>query len=489
MAGRRRTGSRGAIAALVALSCAPAVLTAASTPLIDAVRARDAGRVRALLGNGADVNAAHGDGATPLHWAVHLGDAGVVEQLLRAGARANAANDLGVTPLYLSCTNRLGALTERLLAAGADVNVVLPNGETVLMNCARTGSAQGVRALLAKGADPNARETTHDQTALMWAAAQRHPEAVAALLRAGAKVALRTRAYDQTVTSEVTQRAGREELNYVVPRGGSTALLFAARSGDVESARHLLEAGADVNDKLPNGTPAVTLAAHSGHGPVAALLLEKGADPNAADVGYTALHAAVLRRDLGLVRTLLKFKANPDARMTKGTPMRRTSQDFDLPAVLIGATPFALAAKFLETDMVRDLAAAGADMRIGLPDGATPLLLALGVSVVNNADRRGLSILDGGVIEGEDRVLATVEALIALNADLAAVTKAGDSAAHVAAQRGYDRAIRFLAEKGAPLSVRNARGLTTLGTLLARQAQATERASTIQVLRSLGAAE
>ena len=77
--------------------------------------------------------------------------------------------------------------------------------------------------------------------------------------------------------------------------------------------------------------------------------------------------------------------------------------------------------------MVRELAGAGADTRAGLPNGTTPLLLALGVGVVNNADRRGLDILDGGIIEGEDRVLATVEALIALKADLAAVTKAGDS--------------------------------------------------------------
>lgn len=488
MSGRRRVPV-AATFALVALAWAAAGLAASGTPLIDAIRGRDAERVRALLRDGADVNAAQGDGATPLHWAVHLDDAAVVDLLLRAGARVNAANDLGVTPLYLSCTNRNGAVTERLLAAGAEPGAALPNGETVLMNCARTGSTRGVRALLAKGADPNAKESTHDQTALMWAAAQRHPEAIDVLLKAGASFAQRTRTYQQTVTSEVTQRAGREALNYVVPRGGSTALLFAARSGDVESARLLVEAGAPVNDALPDGTPAVTLAAYSGHGAVAALLLDKGADPNAAAVGYTALHAAVLRRDLDLVRTLVRFKANPDARMTKGTPMRRTSQDFDLPAVLIGATPFALAAKFLEADMVRALGAAGADMRVGLPDGSTPLMLALGLGVVNNADRRGLSILDGGVIEGEDRVVATVEALVALGADLGAVTRGGDSALHVAAQRGYDRAIRLLVEKGAPLNVRNARGLTPLGTLLARPATATERASTVEALRSLGAKE
>lgn len=480
---------RSATWGFVALTWAATDLGAAGSPLIEAIRGRDIDQVRALLRGSVDVNAALGDGATPLHWAVHLDDAPVVELLLRAGARVNVANDLGITPVYVSCTNRNGALTERLLEGGADPGAVLPNGETVLMNCARTGSTRGVRALVGKGADPNAKESTHDQTALMWAAAQRHPEAVAALLKAGANLAHRTRTYQQTVTSEVTQRAGREELNYVVPRGGSTALLFAARSGDVESVRLLVEAGAPVNDALPTGMAAVTLAAHSGHGAAAALLLEKGADPNAAEVGYTALHAAVLRRDVDLVRTLLRFKANPDARMARGTPMRRTSQDFDLPAVLIGATPFALAAKFLEAEMARELAGAGADVRLGLPDGSTPLMLALGVGVVNNADRRGLSILDGGVIEGEDQVLATVEAIVALGADLHAVSRGGDSALHVAAQRAYDRTIRFLVEKGAPLNVRNARGLTPLGTLLARPGPAGERASTIQTLRSLGAPE
>ena len=85
------------------------------------------------------------------------------------------------------------------------------------MTCARTGDAAGVKALLARGASVNAKEPGHDQTALMWAAAQAHPEAVNALLEGGADVRARSRSYTQTVTSEVTQRAGREELNYTFP--------------------------------------------------------------------------------------------------------------------------------------------------------------------------------------------------------------------------------------------------------------------------------
>ena len=138
-----------------------------------------------------------------------------------------------------------------------------------------------MKALLARGASVNAKEPGRDQTALMWAAAQAHPEAVNALLEGGADVRARSRSYTQTVTSEVTQRAGREELNYDVPRGGSTAILFAARSGDAESARLLIAAGADVNDALPDGASALVVAAHSGNSAVAKVLLDKGADANA----------------------------------------------------------------------------------------------------------------------------------------------------------------------------------------------------------------
>src|SRR4030095_15205483 len=187
-------------------------------------------------------------------------------------------------------------------------------------------------------------------------------------MRGAADVRAGSRSYIQTVTSEVTQRAGREELNYPVPRGGSTAILFAARSGDVESVRLLIAAGADVNDVLPDGTSALVLAAHSGHGPVAKLLLEKDADPNAAAIGYTALHAAVLRSDLDLVQSLLAHKADPNMQITKGTPVRRNSQDFELPKTLIGATPYLLAARFLEIDIMRALAAGGADTRLPMND-------------------------------------------------------------------------------------------------------------------------
>jgi ankyrin repeat protein len=472
-------------------------LAAAGDPrLIDAVKDRNIEAVRSLLKERADVNARQGDGATALHWAVHRQDDSLVDLLLRAGAKPDLADDTGATPLYLACLNRSAATIERLLQARANPNAALVSGETVLMTCARTGEAAGVRALLARGANVNAREPGHDQTALMWAAAQSHPAAVEALLKGGGDVRARSRTYTQTVTSEVTQRAGREELNYTVPRGGSTPLLFAARSGDAESARMLIEAGANVNETLPDGASALVIAAHSGHTGTATVLLEQGADPNATEVGYTALHAAVLRSDLALVNALLAHKANPNAQITRGMPVRRTSQDFELPKTLLGATPYLLAAKFLEADIMRALAAGGADTRLPMNDGATALLAAAGMGIVAPAqderrgtNRRGLAIIDGGKVELESQVVETVTAALSLGSDINGTNPAGETALHVAAAQGYDSVVKLLVERGADLNARTAKGQTPLGALVARAGGRGSRKSTIDLLRSLGAGE
>lgn len=455
----KRLAIAGCVATLAAAAQAQAPI---DLRLIQAVKQQDLAAVRRLLERRVDVNAAQGDGATALHWAAHRDDLAIADLLIRSGARANAANALGATALHLACTNRSAPMVERLLAAGGNANASLLNGETVLMTCARAGNAQAVKAVLARGADVNAKERAHHQTALMWAAAHRRPDVVQALLDAGADIRARSMTYPQTVVGEQTQRAGREELNYTVLRGGATAVLFTARVGDVESARLLLKAGADANDSQPDGVSALVLAAHSGHGAVGALLLEHGADPNAFGSGYSALHAAILRSDLNLVNALLARGADPNARIAKGTPLRRDTTDWNLPATLIGSTPYLLAARFLEPDIMAALAAAGADRALMLADGATALMLATGMGSGTTASRRGIDQIDFGKIEPESRVREGVVAAVRLGADLNAANLAGDTALHIAAARGYDTVIQWLVAQGARVNVRNKRGLTPL---------------------------
>src|SRR5215471_1352389 len=430
----------------------------AATPdlrLIQAVKNNDAESVGRLLKERLDVNARRGDGSTALAWAAYNDNLAIGDQLIRAGADPSAANDVGATPLHLACTNRSAAMVERLVAAGANTNAKLLNGETVLMTCARAGDAKAVQSLLSHGSKVNEKESAHNQTALMWAAAECHPEVVRLLLEAGADIHARSVVYPTTVVGEQTQRSGREKLNYTILRGGMTPMLFAARSGDVESARLLLADGADVNETAPDGISALTLAAHSGQGPVGILLLEKGANPNAAEVGYTALHAAVLRNDLALVKALLERKADPNARLMKGTPIRRSNTDYNLPNTLIGATPYLLAAKFAEADIMRALAAAGADVKATLPNGTTALMLAAGLGSTRN--RRAVPLM-----EPESQILDSVKAAVSLGADVNEVNAAGDTALHLAAGGGQDSIVQFLVDHGAGINVKNKRGQTPL---------------------------
>jgi ankyrin repeat protein len=489
---------------------------AADARLIDAITRHDKDAVASLIKARVDVNAAQPDGSTPLFWAVHENDPAIVDLLIRARAKADAADDTGVTPLYIACTNQSALIVQRLLASGANPNAALMSGETPLMNCARTGNAVAVKALITAGAKVDAKESARDQTALMWAAAESHSAAVQVLLEAGADVRARSRVYTQAVAADASQRLSR---SYNVERGGSTPLLFAVRVGDVESIRLLIAAGADPNDALADGMSALTLAAYNGQASAAVLLLDKGANPNDTTIGFSALHAAILRADsnkslspglntlieqtyrgsatpLDLVKALLRHGADPNARMTKGTPLRRQTADYNLLAPRIGVTPYLLAAELLEVEIMRVLASSGADPALTMPDGSTALMLAAGTGARDNQNRRGVAAGDGGRIESERTALAAVNAALEHNPPINAVNEDGETALCGAAVMGYNQIIELLADKGANVNVKTKSGRTPLTLAIAAgQRRGTtsydpgDRRSTEALLRRLGAAE
>ncbi|HEV3058907.1 MAG TPA: ankyrin repeat domain-containing protein [Vicinamibacterales bacterium] len=292
--------------------------------LIDAVKNDDAAAVRAALRQPGAVNAAEVDGTTALHWAVDRDDLAVVDTLIAAGADVKAANRYGVTPLSQACENGNAAIIERLLKAGASANMALPGGETALMTASRTGDVPSIKVLLAHGADVQARSDEWSQ--------------VMAVVPHGLPI-----------------------YNRAIPHGGETALMFAARVGDLASARLLVAAGANVNDADAWGVSATVLAEHSGYAELAAFLLDHGADPNAAKAGFSALHEAIMRRDEKMVAALLAHGADPNAPLRTWTPTRRDSQDFHFGPELVGASPLWLAARFSEPNVMRLLVAQGAD--------------------------------------------------------------------------------------------------------------------------------
>ena len=192
----------------------------------------------------------------------------------------------------------------------------------------------------------------------MWAVSEQHPGVVDVLLAHGADVHARSDVWDKRV--KTTAQQGYAYITDI-QEGGYTPLLFAARVGDLASAKLLVAGGAAVNDTAPSGTSATVVAVRSGHGELAAYLLEQGADPNAAEAGYTALHAAIASYDEELVGALLSRGADPNAPLLAATPARRQGIDVYLVPAHVGATPFWLAARYSAPGFMRLLVEHGAD--------------------------------------------------------------------------------------------------------------------------------
>jgi ankyrin repeat protein len=284
--------------------------------------------------------------------------------------------------------------------------------------------------------------------------------------------------------------------NFRMAHGGSTPLLFAARNGDLETARVLVDAGADVNDLDAAGASALVIAAHSAHGPLGIYLLEQGADVNAAGSGYTALHAAVLRSQVELVEALLDHGADVNAVVEHGSNGRRFSADYSIRAQLIGTPAIWLAAKYGEVEILRTLIERGADPLFVHENGMSMLHVAMGNSGSGLEDRRdriGNAPVDRA--EEERRTLELARILIDLGVDVNAVGRRGDTAMHDAVRKDFASVVEFLAAEGAFVSVENQRGQTPLA--LAETEQGIPgtnglrgtRPEVAELLRRLGAIE
>jgi ankyrin repeat protein len=174
-------------AALLLAAWAPSTV---DSPVADAAMRGDTARVRVLLRQGADVNAAQGDGMTALHWAATRGDANQVNMLVYAGARLEASTRNGnYTPLHLAARGGRAAAVKALLKAGANARAATSaGGATPLHLAAGIGSTESIIALLDAGAEIDSREAAFGQTPLMWAANYDRVDAVKLLLKRGADI-------------------------------------------------------------------------------------------------------------------------------------------------------------------------------------------------------------------------------------------------------------------------------------------------------------
>lgn len=432
--------------------------TASDTRLADAAMNRDAQTVRSLLKLHADPNAAQPDGTTALHWASRWDDLESADLLIAAGANIKARNRFGSTPLSLACINGSAAMVEMLLKAGEDPNAVISEAaDTALMLASRTGKPDAVKVFLDHGADPN-KTNNEGQTALMWAVAEKNAAAAKVLIDHGAHVNAQTHKLPAPSPFQLIFSAP-------FPAGGMTPLIYAARQNDLDSAKILLDAKANVNLTSADGSSPLLVAIINEHYALAKFLLDQGADPNLTDdKGRGPLYAAIDMRnlewstrpappekdtltDIEIIKALLDHGANANARLTKKIPLRGQPSFDGRWANQIGATPFWRAAQSDDVTVMKLLAARGADPLLATDDHTTPLMVAAGV---------GWS--DGQSHGSQADAPEALRLCLQWGGDVNAVNDEGYTALHGASFRGANEVVKFLVEHGAKMDIKNKEG-------------------------------
>jgi ankyrin repeat protein len=342
----------------LALALVTSVHVQSRAPVADAAQRGDTEAVRTLLRDGADVNAAQGDGMTALHWAALNGDLTTMNVILIAGATTEPLTRVGrYTPLHLASSRGNGAAVARLLEAGSKPAPVTETGVQPIHLAAQAGNPDAVKALLDRGADVNARDETHGRTPLVFAVSQNRLDAVKVLLGKGADVRLATRVIDyrersaadnqarqarDRIVSATTGRATNSNINLNDPPPGAAAAAGRAGAPAGRAGGGGAAAGGQVVDPndpaagagragrggVPGGPrpasdieqigrqggfTALHYASRDGYADAAMLLLDAGADINAPTGGdrSSPMVVAIINGQYDLAMTYLQRGANP----------------------------------------------------------------------------------------------------------------------------------------------------------------------------------
>lgn len=379
-------------AALAGGADANAPLDYGESALARAVEVQDPALVALLLGAGAKPNLADANGLTPLALACERGNPAIVLALLKAGADPRKAGAEGAWPLALCARFAPGEAVAALLAKGAKADAPDPRGQTPLMWAASAGKADAVALLVKAGAKVN-RVSAGGFTPLFFAIAGGNADAVALLVDAGADLgfrgpentsALQLALYQKNWAAAqlLLDRKGWDLAE--IDRNGNRPLHVAAAAGQGALVAALLAKGADANGltgpsritwvteanfgmapppKSP--TPPLLSGAEGGQSGVMRQLVEAGAQRNVVlSDGTNVLLAAASSRSPEALEYALTL--SPDVNFTDANGMTA------LHRVLGGAWHPGL------EPMLRLLAAKGARTDLADKFGRTPASMAEG---------------------------------------------------------------------------------------------------------------
>jgi len=479
-----------------------------ATALHWAVYRNDLDAAGQLIRAGAKVDVANREGLTPIAMAALYGQAPMLEALIKAGADAKQKNARGETLVMFAARSGNPEAIKLLVANGADVNAKeTVRGTTALMWAVDQRHPSAAKMLVELGAEVGAKSAgaglprnymaPRVDTSAVDAAAKRHQDAIAAGrtyneqlewdAAHGAKISLGFRGtinadgtasrVENTRRPSLTPAAAPppapdaapppegDDVDVIVAglvgagSGGLTPLIFAAREGSIESAKVLLDGGANVNQTSEYGWTPLLTATNNRNYKLAKYLIERGANVNIANKGgWTPLYLATDNRDieggdypvpkpdvdhLEFITFLLDHDADPNARAKDNTLTRTifTMQWF----YENGATPFVRAAQSSDVALMQLLLDYGADPFIATENGDTALTASAGIGWVEGVTYE----------RSPDENVKAVRMLLDLGLDPNGRNREGRTALMGAALKGRSEVVQMLVDRGARLDTRD----------------------------------
>jgi ankyrin repeat protein len=234
-----------------------------------------------LLKKGAKINARNRAGETALMWSIH--DRNKVALLLKNGADINAAARSGNTALLIGCVgNNQYEVVKMLLDKGAEISAKNKAKETALMRAALFGDTVTISLLISKGLDINAKNSD-GRTALIQAIENSNRRVALQLLELGADPDVAFAIFPSSLCAAVLY-GDTEVVNAILKKtknviGIKASLLFAVYNehDNIKIIQVLLDKGADVNMKAPDGSTVLSQALKKGNTATVALLRQAGA--------------------------------------------------------------------------------------------------------------------------------------------------------------------------------------------------------------------
>ena len=421
--------------------------------------------------NHADVNAKTDSGDTALIIAAKHGHADIVHIMLsNYKCLVNAKNQINFTALHYSCQYGHVDIVRTLIKYKADVNVGTNSDDTPLMLAAKNGYSNVVHALLSDSECiiVDAKNQMY-YTALHFSCEYGHVNILRTLIHHKANVNATTRSGITPLELAVIQ--GHKNILYTLlsefqypvdakGQDGYTALHYSCKYGYVDMVRTLVNHNlkANVNAKTNSGDSPLMLAAKHGHGKIVHVLLSD--DECLLDaknqINFTALHYSCENSHVNIMRTLVKYKADVNARTDSGdTPLTlaaRCGHDNVVDALLSGSqcpmdakgqdgyTALHYSCIYGHVDVIKIFVKHKADVNSKTNSGNTPLTLA--------------------IINGHANVLHAL--LLADKCLVDAKGQDGYTALHYSCRYGYVNMVRILVKYKANVNAKTNSGDTPL---------------------------